>query len=107
MNSNGRARKPGETTLSAVSMHCSHDPEANWKKYLAAIDEAAARGTDYLVFPEVSLHGYLMGTRALGSPEMADQLAYFRRVAEPIPGPTTRRTSRIQWAARSSDSAGS
>jgi predicted amidohydrolase len=89
ISSNGHIRAAGESTLSAVAMHCSHDPEANWKKYLGFIDEAAARGSDYLVFPEVSLHGYLMGTAALGSPEMSEQLRYFRRVAEPIPGPTT------------------
>src|SRR5215216_3426896 len=87
--SNGHIPSVGESTLSAGSMHCSHDPEANWKKYLAFIDEAAARGSDYLVFPEVSLHGYLMGSATLGSPEMAEQLRYFRHVAEPIPGPTT------------------
>jgi predicted amidohydrolase len=91
MSTNGQIGGARETTLSAVSMHCSHDPEANWKQYLAFVDEAALRGTDYLVFPEVSLHGYLMGARALGSPEMGEQLAYFRRVAEPIPGPTTER----------------
>jgi predicted amidohydrolase len=76
-------------------MHVSHDPEANWRKYLAFIDEAALRGTDYLVFPEVSLHGYLMGSPALGSPEMGEQLSYFRRVAEPIPGPTTDRLQEL------------
>lgn len=95
MASNGRAHKTGETTLGAVSMHCSHDPAANWKKYLDAIDEAAIRGTDYLVFPEGSLQGYLMGSASLGSPEMHEQLAYFRRVAEPIPGPTTRRLTEL------------
>lgn len=78
-----------ETTLAAASMHCSHDPAANWKKYLDLIDEAASQGVDYLVFPEVSLQGYLMGARLLGSPEMAEQQEYFRSVAEPIPGPTT------------------
>jgi predicted amidohydrolase len=91
MASNGHVRTAGETTISAVSMHCSHDPEANWKKYLRFVDEAAAQGSDYLVFPEVSLHGYLMGSPALGSPEMSEQLRYFRRVAEPVPGPTTDR----------------
>ena len=95
MKTNGRVHGTGETTLGAVNMHCSHDPAANWAKYLAFIDEAAARGTDYLVFPEVSLHGYLMGARALGSPEMGEQLAYFRQVAEPIPGPTTDRLTEL------------
>lgn len=86
---NGHVRAAGETTISAVSMHCAHDPEANWRKYLAFIDEAASLGTDYLVFPEVSLQGYLMASSGVGSPEMVEQLRYFRRTAEPIPGPTT------------------
>lgn len=86
---NGHIRTARETTISAVAMHCAHDPAANWKKYQGFVDEAAARGTDYLVFPEVSLQGYLMSTGGIGTPEMSDQLRYFRRVAEPVPGPTT------------------
>ena len=89
MNINKNGVKAGDTTISAVSMHCSHDPEANWKKYLDFIEEAALQGTDYIVFPEVSLHGYLMGKARIGTPEMAEQLRYFRRVAEPAPGPFT------------------
>jgi predicted amidohydrolase len=91
MRTNGRADGVGrKTTLGAVSMHCSHDFESNLRKYREFIEEAAQRGVDLLVFPEVSLHGYLMGKRDLGSPEMAEQLRYFRSVAEPVPGPTTR-----------------
>jgi predicted amidohydrolase len=85
----------GPTTLGAVAMHCSHDPEANWKKYVAFIEEAAAKGVDYLVFPEVSLQGYLMGSRMLGTRDMVEQQAYFRRVAEPIPGPTTEKLTAL------------
>ena len=59
---------PQETTIAAVAMHCSHDVAANWAKYEGFIDEAALRGVDYLVFPEVSLQGYLMGSGALGTP---------------------------------------
>jgi predicted amidohydrolase len=92
---NGAVSHGRETTISAVSMHCAHDPAANWKQYEAFIAEAALRGTDYLVFPEVSQHGYLMGAPALGSPEMAEQLAYFRRVAEPITGPTTEKLTAL------------
>jgi predicted amidohydrolase len=81
---------PGRAvTLGAVCMHCAHDPAANLKKYREFIDEAARRGVELLVFPEVSLHGYLMGSLALGSAAMEQQLRYFRAVAEPIPGPTT------------------
>lgn len=77
-----------ETTLGAVSMRCAHDYQRNLKKYRDFIEAAALQGVDLLVFPEVSLHGYLRAA-ALGSPEMAEQLQYFRSVAEPVPGPTT------------------
>jgi predicted amidohydrolase len=88
---NGRVHTIGApgTTLGAVSMHCSHDYASNWKKYREFIEEAAGRGVDFLVFPEVSLQGYFWSTPGVGSPEMSEQLRYFRRVAEPIPGPTT------------------
>jgi predicted amidohydrolase len=79
-----------ETTLGAVSMRCSHDYASNLKKYREFIEEAADRGVDFLVFPEVSLHGYIRDTPGRSSPEMSEQLRYFRAVAEPIPGPTTR-----------------
>lgn len=85
-NLNGKER---ETTLGAVAMHCAHDVAHNKRKYKEFLDEAALQGVDLLVFPEVSLHGYLMGSPRLGTPEMAEQLRYFRSVAEPIPGPTT------------------
>jgi len=89
MSINSTSVRAGETTISAVSMHCSHDPAANWKKYLEFIEEAALQGTDYIVFPEVSAHGYLFGGGRIGTPEMAEQLRYFRRVAETVPGPFT------------------
>jgi predicted amidohydrolase len=78
------------TTLAAVAMHCSHCYADNLRKYREFIEQAAQADVDLLVFPEVSLHGYLMGSaKAQGSKEYAEQLAYFRSVAEPIPGPST------------------
>jgi len=82
---------PRETTIAAVAMHCSHDVAANWAKYEGFIEEAALQGVSYLVFPEVSLQGYLLSSGGLGSAEMNEQIAYFRATAEPIPGPTTRK----------------
>ncbi len=35
---NGTAPRGTVTTISAVSVHCSHNPEANWKKYCELID---------------------------------------------------------------------
>ena len=81
--------KGHETTLGAASLHGSHDYARNLKKYRELIDEAAGRGVDFLVFPEASVHGYTWQTPGKGSPEMAEQLQYFRSAAEPIPGPTT------------------
>jgi predicted amidohydrolase len=86
---NGRVHHTSGTTLGAVSMHCTHQVEANWKKYREFIEEAATRNVDFLVFPEVSLQGYFWATPGVGSSEMAEQLHYFRAAAETIPGPTT------------------
>ena len=76
-------------TLAAASMRCTHDRASNLKRYHEFIAEAALRHVDLLVFPEMSLQGYLMGSAALGSAAMDEQLRYFQAVAEPIPGPTT------------------
>ncbi|HEV2528179.1 MAG TPA: carbon-nitrogen hydrolase family protein [Thermomicrobiales bacterium] len=84
-------RESGQTTIAAVAMHCSHEVNRNLQKYEGFIAEAAERGVQYLVFPEVSVQGYLLGGRALGTPEMREQIDYFRATAEPIPGPTTQR----------------
>jgi len=89
--SNGHVHpeETGLVTLGAVSMHCSHNVASNLKKYREFIEAAVDRNVGFLVFPEVSLQGYFWTTPGVGSPEMAEQLQYFRRVAEPIPGPTT------------------
>jgi len=98
-STNGRVHSPlSGTTLGAVSMHCTHNVETNWKKYQEFIEEAAARHVRFLVFPEVSLQGYFWTTPGIGSPEMAEQLHFFRSVAETIPGPTTARLQ--EFAAR-------
>lgn len=54
------------------------DKEANLKKILAYIDEAAAKGAKLIVFPECALTGYVLR----GKEETA-------KVAETIPGPST------------------
>ena len=70
-------------------MQCSHDVQSNLRKYRDFIEEAARRRVDLLVFPEVSLQGYVMGYPVPGSPTWEDQLRYFRSEAEPVPGPAT------------------
>jgi predicted amidohydrolase len=78
-----------DTTLGAVAMHCSHSPDSNLKKYREFIEEAAERRVDFLVFPEVSLQGYVMGYPVPDSATWHEQLRYFRSVAETVPGPAT------------------
>jgi predicted amidohydrolase len=83
------SRMKAEIGLAAACMKVVHDKEANLKKYLEFIDEAASRSAKLLVFPEGSMQGYLLAVGALGSPETTEQIRYFRAVAEPVPGPTT------------------
>lgn len=78
-----------EVTLAAVSMHVAQDKAANLEKYLRFIDEAASLGARLLVFPEVSLQGYLKKRGAPGEPEVIELTRYYRQTAETVPGPTT------------------
>jgi predicted amidohydrolase len=79
-----------QVTLGAVCMHCTHNVKSNLNKYVEFIDEAAARGVRFLVFPEMSLPGYKWRLNEQGSVERSEQFRYFRSVAEPVPGPLTR-----------------
>ncbi len=76
-------------TLAAACMHVAHDKQANLDKYLAFIEQAAAAGARLLVFPEVSLQGYLKKRGAPGEPEVIELTRYYRQTAETVPGPTT------------------
>src|SRR5262245_33822649 len=48
-----------EVTFGAVCMRCEHDPARNLGRYREFIAEAADRGVQVLVFPEVSVQGYV------------------------------------------------
>ncbi|HJW83899.1 MAG TPA: carbon-nitrogen hydrolase family protein [Anaerolineae bacterium] len=78
-----------EVTLAAACMNVAHDKAANLEKYLRFIDEAASLGARLLVFPEVSLQGYLKKRGAPGEPEVIELTRYYRKTAETVPGPTT------------------
>jgi predicted amidohydrolase len=78
-----------EVTLAAACMNVAHDKAANLDKYLRFIDEAASLGARLLVFPEVSLQGYLKKRGAPGEPEVIELTRYYRKTAETVPGPTT------------------
>ena len=47
------------TKLATASINVVYDKQANLKKFLSFIDEAADRGAELLVLPEQSLQGYL------------------------------------------------
>ena len=78
-----------EVTFGAVCMRCEHDPSRNLGRYREFISEAAERGVEVLVFPEVSVQGYVRKMIGYRSPETAEQLRYYMETAEPVPGPTT------------------
>lgn len=77
------------TTLAAANMAITHDKSANLGKIMNCIDEAASKGVDILVLPEVGLQGYADLAFGLGAEGCANQLAYYSREAEAIPGPST------------------
>jgi predicted amidohydrolase len=84
-----------EVTLAAVCMNVVHDKQANLKKYLHFIHEAVELDARFVVFPEVSIQGYLKKRGAPGEPEVMEMTRYFRETAEPIPGPTTNQLGKI------------
>lgn len=78
-----------EVTLAAANVKITHDKRRNLQRFLELIDEAAGKGVDLLVLPEVGLQGYADFAPALGSKESVAQKQYYFREAEPIPGPAT------------------
>ena len=75
-------------TIGAVCMHCCHHKERNLRKYERIIHDAGARGVQLLVFPEVSLQGYLRRVGEDDSTSIAEQLRYYRETSEALDGPT-------------------
>jgi predicted amidohydrolase len=76
-------------TLAAANLRIEHDKARNLAKFLEVIDDAAARGVDVLVLPEVGLQGYADFAFGLGDKATAEQKQYYFRSAEPVPGPAT------------------
>jgi len=70
------------TKLATASMSVVYDKQANLKKYLTFIDEAAAQGADLLVLPEQSLQGYLPSSTQLN----LSHYQYQYENAEFVPG---------------------
>lgn len=77
-----------DVTLGAVCMKVVHDKAANLKRYETFIDEAIETGVDLLVFPEVSVQGYLRSPQLdEASPSKQEQIGYYRQEGEKISGP--------------------
>jgi len=77
------------TTLAAANMRVGPDKQANLARILQFIEEAADRGADLLVLPELALQGYIDFALRHGTPEYTAQRQYFVTAAEPVPGPAT------------------
>ena len=76
------------TTLAACALVGGYDVAANLDAHLRYIDEAAGRGAELVVFPEVSLHGY---PQDVTSAELGPVLERVYAAAEPVPeGPSVR-----------------
>lgn len=78
-----------QITMGVVSMHCTHDVSLNLQKYFRFIESASQSGVRFLVFPEMSIPGYLRVMGEQGSAERSEQFRYYRSIAESIPGPIT------------------
>ncbi|AYF26860.1 hypothetical protein CSH63_05220 [Micromonospora tulbaghiae] len=76
-------------TLAAANVQIEHDKARNLAKFLEMIDEAAAKGVDVLVLPEIGLQGYADFAFGLGDKGVAAQKQYYFRESEPVPGPAT------------------
>jgi len=77
------------TTIAAANVQITHNKSHNLGKFVEMIDEAAAKGADLLVLPEVGLQGYLDLAFGLGSPSSVAQKQHYFAQAETIPGPST------------------
>jgi len=75
-----------EVILAAVSMNVVHDKAANLEKYLQFIEEAAFHGARLLVFPEVSLQGYLKKRGAPGAEGVVDVFRFKNLLRDRRPG---------------------
>jgi N-carbamoylputrescine amidase len=73
------------TRLALLQMRCEEAPERNLEHAIALIDDAAARGAEIICLPELFRSRYFCQT---------ENCAMFD-LAEPVPGPSTARLSKI------------
>lgn len=79
-----------KVTLGAANVKIAwHQKQKNLQRFLEIIDEAADKGVQILVLPEVGLQGYADFGYTFFQPEFAEQRRYYVSESEPIPGPAT------------------
>jgi N-carbamoylputrescine amidase len=71
--------------VALIQQAASGDHQANLERGLAAMEQAAAAGAGLVCFPELGFTRFFPQRRARGD---------VRRLAEPVPGPTTERVQR-------------
>jgi N-carbamoylputrescine amidase len=79
------AAQPDSVTVGLVQMHCDPEPEVNLDKAVSRIREAAAGGAQIMCLQELFRSPYFCQRE---DPKLFD-------LAEPIPGPSTERLSRV------------
>ncbi len=77
--------------VGVANMKVTHDVNENLRKIEELVASAHDEGAQLLVLPEVALQGYADFAFPTGSKEAGEQLRYYLRTAETIPGPATER----------------
>jgi len=78
-------KKSSQIVLGLVQMTCNRDPEANFRKAVARVREAAKRGAQIVCLQELFRSQYFCQSENYGN----------FKLAEPIPGPSTRALTKL------------
>jgi predicted amidohydrolase len=92
-----KTRGPSTVSVAALQFHSvMGDVEGNLRRIEALVERAAGRGARVCVLPECAVPGYAdLGTDLFWSTREEKGYLPVRRVAETVPGPTTRRLGRL------------
>lgn len=82
-------------TIGVANMQVTHNVNDNLRKIEELVTAAHDEGAQLLVLPEVALQGYADFAFPTGSKEAGEQLRYYLKTAETIPGPATERLGNL------------